>query len=513
MSSLTRFINPFIQYLDNNGVPLVGGQLFSYESGTDAFMNTYSDSALTVPNPNPIVLDSGGRVPYAIFLTTGTYKFVLEDINNNVIGTADPNAGMTASGGSLPTLSNNAADFGKTIQVTADGSNYELTTILNNTYTIASALATSGAILTLKDEGASGVNNAHPFIQFGESNVVGGTQTNMGIIGYSTGITNPVVFTGSGLNDAASGGTETSGRPHTYTVIIDATGMPDTFKWQVDSGSFATGVAILGVAQTLVNGVTIKFNATTGHTLGDQWVFQTGESLNIKNTISGGNINIATTGTGKIYLNGGTYPLSFLPVTITTSQTWFAPSDSSANTLWKVTTTGPGGSSGGCANTQVGGSGAGGGVVIYEAAGIFTANTGYAAVIGAAGPAGVSGSNSGTSGSNTTFVTNNGTITANAGNPGIGSSNGTVALGGTGTGPTGSIIFQGNPGTPPSISDFLGGAGGTAWGSAGGGAGGNSTSNATAGTARGAGGGSNGITAAAGTLGFRGEIFIERLSG
>lgn len=304
-ATLTRFINPFIQYSDGNGVPLKGGKLYSYISGTDTFLNTYSDSALTVPNANPIVLNAAGYVPGAIFLGVGTYKFRLFDANGNEYPTADPVAGAQASGGTLPILSGNTGDFGKTIEVTADGSNYQLTTTLNAPYTIASALTTSGPILTIKDEGAATVANAHPFIQFGESSVVGGTQANMGLIGFSDGITSPVVFTGSGLNDAASGGTENSGRPHTYTIIIDATGTPDTFKWQIDTGSFTTGVSITGVVQTLANGVTIKFNATTGHTNGAQWTFQTGEALNIRNTISSGNINITTTGTGNINLAPG----------------------------------------------------------------------------------------------------------------------------------------------------------------------------------------------------------------
>lgn len=95
--------------------------------------------------------------------------------------------------------------------------------------------------------------------------------------GFTSLATNPyiissAVFTGGGLNDATSGGTYTTTATHTYTVIIDATGTPDTFKWKKDSGSFTTGVSITGSAQTLTDGITITFAATTGHTLNDQWV-------------------------------------------------------------------------------------------------------------------------------------------------------------------------------------------------------------------------------------------------
>lgn len=90
--------------------------------------------------------------------------------------------------------------------------------------------------------------------------------------------TGSVTFTGTGLDDATSGGTYTGASDATFTVIIDGTGTPDTFKWKKDSGSFTTGVSITGSAQTLTEGVTITFSATTGHTSGDQWVFTTNVS-------------------------------------------------------------------------------------------------------------------------------------------------------------------------------------------------------------------------------------------
>lgn len=86
-----------------------------------------------------------------------------------------------------------------------------------------------------------------------------------------------VAFTGTGLNDATSGGTFTGSAAANYRVQIDATGTPDTFEWSGDGGTtwHSTGVAIDGTAQTLNNGVTITFAATTGHTLGDYWDFAT----------------------------------------------------------------------------------------------------------------------------------------------------------------------------------------------------------------------------------------------
>jgi len=96
------------------------------------------------------------------------------------------------------------------------------------------------------------------------------------------GLVSAITFTGTGLNDGTSGGTYTSdygvdghGGQDDFRVQIDGTGTPDTFKWSNDGGATweATTVAITGSAQTLENGVTITFAATTGHTSGDRWDF------------------------------------------------------------------------------------------------------------------------------------------------------------------------------------------------------------------------------------------------
>lgn len=91
MATGTYTPDPFEQYNDNAGNPLVGGQLFTYMAGTTTPVATYSDVNLTVQNANPVILDSAGRpTSGAIFLTPGqSYKFVLEDSNSNVIATRD----------------------------------------------------------------------------------------------------------------------------------------------------------------------------------------------------------------------------------------------------------------------------------------------------------------------------------------------------------------------------------------------------------------------------------------
>lgn len=83
-----------------------------------------------------------------------------------------------------------------------------------------------------------------------------------------------ITFTGVGIDDMSNGGEFTGNVDVDYEIVIDATGTPDTFKWSDDGGAtYTEGVAITGSNQLLSNGVTIKFNATTGHTLADKWEF------------------------------------------------------------------------------------------------------------------------------------------------------------------------------------------------------------------------------------------------
>ena len=84
-------------------------------------------------------------------------------------------------------------------------------------------------------------------------------------------------FTGAGPNDMFTSGTYGHQSALTYVVTIDAAATPDTFKWSDDGGSTwdASTVNITGAAQTLNNGVQVKFLATTGHTNTDSWTFLT----------------------------------------------------------------------------------------------------------------------------------------------------------------------------------------------------------------------------------------------
>lgn len=62
------------QQFDSLGRPLNGGKIYFIQAGTTSTpQNSFQDSALTIPHPNPLTLDSAGRVPQ-LFFADGNIK-------------------------------------------------------------------------------------------------------------------------------------------------------------------------------------------------------------------------------------------------------------------------------------------------------------------------------------------------------------------------------------------------------------------------------------------------------
>ncbi len=64
---------PKLQFFDANGVPLVGGKLYSYAAGTTTPLATYTSASETTFNTNPIILNSRGEAE--VWLGSPLYKF------------------------------------------------------------------------------------------------------------------------------------------------------------------------------------------------------------------------------------------------------------------------------------------------------------------------------------------------------------------------------------------------------------------------------------------------------
>lgn len=85
-------------FVDLNGKPLTSGTVDFYIPSTTTRKTTWKDAGETVPNTNPVVLDSAGR---ALILGSGNYRQVVKDRVGNLIW--DQVTSSTGSGGSAPT--------------------------------------------------------------------------------------------------------------------------------------------------------------------------------------------------------------------------------------------------------------------------------------------------------------------------------------------------------------------------------------------------------------------------
>jgi len=117
-----------------------------------------------------------------------------------------------------------------------------------------------------------------------ESDADGGRQNKITFYGFkdgendfndvTSGVGPTTQVTGSGLNDATFGGTYTGASTKNYRVKVTATGTPDSFKYSSDGGSSYSASDIemrSDGPQTLDEGLTILWGATTGHTLNDEF--------------------------------------------------------------------------------------------------------------------------------------------------------------------------------------------------------------------------------------------------
>ncbi len=82
---------PIQQFFANDGAPLSGGLLYSNQAGTSGLtpQALYTNTALSIPFSNPLVLNSAGRPDGPVYpLTSPAYDFVLKSAAGATVWTA-----------------------------------------------------------------------------------------------------------------------------------------------------------------------------------------------------------------------------------------------------------------------------------------------------------------------------------------------------------------------------------------------------------------------------------------
>lgn len=144
------------QFFDNNGVPLSGGKLYTYEAGTTTPKVTYTTSSGGTAHTNPIVLDSAGRVPGGneVWLTDGqSYKFILKTSADVQLWSADNVSGINDFSSIQPIIYNNTGN-GVTVAFTlASAPNSENNTniFINGVYQQKNTYSVSNAVVTFSE--------------------------------------------------------------------------------------------------------------------------------------------------------------------------------------------------------------------------------------------------------------------------------------------------------------------------------------------------------------------------
>jgi hypothetical protein len=150
--SLSIFGGVGAQFFDNNGNPLSGGKIYTYEAGTTTPLASYTSSSGNTAHTNPIVLNAAGRVPSGgeIWVQLRLYKFVLETNTGVLIATYD-NVGSSFN---ATTIIANFTGNGSTVAFTlasAPASENSTNVYINGVYQQKNTYSVAGAVLTFSE--------------------------------------------------------------------------------------------------------------------------------------------------------------------------------------------------------------------------------------------------------------------------------------------------------------------------------------------------------------------------
>ena len=150
--SLSIFGGVGAQFFDNNGNPLSGGKIESYEAGTSTPLPTYTSSTGSTAHTNPIILDSAGRVPSGgeIWNELQLYKFVLKTSTNVTIATFDNVGSSFNATAIIANFTGNGSTVAFTLASAPAGEN-ATNVYINGVYQQKNTYSIVGAVLTFSE--------------------------------------------------------------------------------------------------------------------------------------------------------------------------------------------------------------------------------------------------------------------------------------------------------------------------------------------------------------------------
>lgn len=174
--------DPMVAYANQLGTgPCNGCKLYAYIAGTTTPLDTYTTSALTVANPNPVILSAYGRA--AVFLSDRAYKFTLTTSAGVEIWTVDDWIGRAPPANVLSKTANYTVTVtdGKDVFVKCDASGGNVTlslyTSVGNPGRTVRAVKTDSSTntCTVDPFGAQTINGAATYVlrtQYDQINIL-----------------------------------------------------------------------------------------------------------------------------------------------------------------------------------------------------------------------------------------------------------------------------------------------------------------------------------------------------
>jgi hypothetical protein len=150
--TLSIFAGVGAQLFDNNGDPLSGGKIFTYQAGTNTPLATYTSSTGLIAHTNPIILNSAGRVSTGeIWLDFNyQYKFVVQTSTNVLIATYDNVGGSFNAAAVIANFTGNGSTVAFTLASSPFNEN-STNVFINGVYQQKNTYSVAGAVVTFSE--------------------------------------------------------------------------------------------------------------------------------------------------------------------------------------------------------------------------------------------------------------------------------------------------------------------------------------------------------------------------